>query len=114
MNNLITSTLILSPCSLVSQDGIEFGLASTPSGPRLAVLASPESSAMGAFKGENTDLSGQTLILGPLSPHNAAALRAQLRWLQPRLLGLRTSAGMGDRSAWPRPGMYAPSVLYTG
>ena len=104
MIKFITFNLNYSPLSLISQDGLEYGLAHTASGPRLAVLATPESSAFNAFEGEHADQSGQILLLGPLSPHNAAALRTQLTWLQPRLLGLRTSAGMGDRLGLATPG----------
>jgi hypothetical protein len=34
------------------------------------------------------------LLIGPLSPHNIAALRQQLPWLKPRPLGLKTSASL--------------------
>jgi hypothetical protein len=84
------------PRSQVIQNGVKYGLVQAAR-PRLAVLASPGSPALDAFEGERSEQGDRTLLLGPLSPHNAAALRTQLPWLQPRLLGLRTSAGMGDR-----------------
>ncbi len=48
-----------------------------------------------------------------LRPANAAALRAQLTWLQPRPLGLETSAGMGDRIGLATPG-HVRAVRATG
>jgi hypothetical protein len=104
MTRLAKLNLNYLPRSLISQDGVEYGLVHTVLGLRLALLASPESSLLNAFEGERTDQNGQILLMGPLSPHNAAALRAQLTWLQPRLLGLRTSAGMGDRLGLATPG----------
>jgi hypothetical protein len=40
----------------------------------------------------------------PLTPGNAAALRERLPWLRPQPLGLRTSAGFGDRLGLATPG----------
>jgi tagaturonate epimerase len=97
MSQLLAAKLNLSQASLVSQDGLEYGLAHTSTGPRLAVVAPATVPALAAFEGEGTEYAGQTLLLGPLTPRNAAALRAQLNWLRPRPCGLRTSAGLGDR-----------------
>jgi hypothetical protein len=44
------------------------------------------------------------VLLCPLRPANAAALRARLHWLRPVPLGLRTSAGFGDRLGLATPG----------
>jgi hypothetical protein len=46
------------------------------------------------FEGKRSEHDGHTLVLGPLSPRNAAELRDQLPWLKPRVLGWRTSAGI--------------------
>jgi tagaturonate epimerase len=100
----MTTNLNYLPRSLVSHNGVKYGLVQTAAGPRLAVLAPTGSFALNAFEGEHTDQSDQILLIGPLSPHNAAALRVQLPWLRPRLLGLRTSAGMGDRLGLATPG----------
>ncbi len=43
-------------------------------------------------------------FLFPLTPANAAALRTRLPWLTPVPLGLRTSAGCGDRLGLATPG----------
>lgn len=52
------------------------------------------------FHGERQD----DLLLCPQTAANAAALRAALPWLQPRPLGLQTSAGCGDRLGLATPG----------
>ncbi len=99
--------------SLVKQRYLEFGLAHTADGPRLAVLGTPESPALNDFEGERSELGERTLLLGNPTPHNAAALRDHLVWLQPGLLGLRTSAGMGDRIGLATPG-HVRAIRATG
>src|SRR5512136_345293 len=96
--------LDLLPRSLVVAGDAEYGLAQTEAGLRLAVLTSGDSPALNAFEGERSEQAGQTLLLGPTSPRNAAALRALLPWLKPRPLGLQTSAGLGDRIGLATPG----------
>ncbi len=98
---LISSNLDFSPRSLVTHNGVEYALAQTVNGNRLAVLAD---SALADFNGERSELAGWSLSLCLLTPGNAAALRRQLPWLQPRPLGLTTSAGMGDRVGLATPG----------
>jgi hypothetical protein len=101
MTNLTSSNLMFSPRSLTVADGLEFGLAQTEKGNRLAVLAD---TPLPEFDGERSALGARTLVLCALTPQNAAALRARLIWLRPRLLGLATSAGMGDRLGLATPG----------
>ena len=98
------SSLEVYPNSLVAGSGAEFALAKTPAGARLAVLAASGAASLAAFEGEISEQAGKTLLLGPTSPRNAAALRAHLPWLRPGPLGLRTSAGMGDRLGLATPG----------
>jgi len=95
--------LDLLPLSLVKQDGAEYGLGHTDRGLRLVVLAS-NLATLNTFEGKLSQGEHQVLLVGPLSPKNAASLRVQLPWLQPRLIGLRTSAGMGDRLGLATPG----------
>jgi tagaturonate epimerase len=102
--NLLASNLTFYPYSLVRQDGVEYGLSSASIGPNLVVLASPQVDVLSSFEGQPSELDGKTLLVGPLSPKNAAALRSQLAWLQPRLLGPATSAGLGDRIGLATPG----------
>lgn len=103
-SQLTSSTLDFFPRSPVVHEGMEFGLARTETGPRLAVLAAPDNRLLSGFSGETSSLQSQVLRLCPLNAHNAAALRAQLPWLRPRPLGLATSAGMGDRLGLATPG----------
>ncbi len=102
--NLTSSTLHLLPRSLVQHEGSEYGLIQTADGPRLAVLADPDSPVLVRFDGQTSPLQNRTLCLSPLNAHNAAALRGQLPWLRPRPLGLATSAGLGDRLGLATPG----------
>ena len=102
--NLLSSNLNIYPQSLTTQDGVEFGLVQSKADQRLAVLADPDPLTKAGFKGESSPHNNQTLILCPLSAHNASVLRAQLPWLVPQPLGLDTSAGMGDRLGLATPG----------
>ena len=110
LNNLTSLNFELFPRSRVTYAGVEYGLAGAPDGMRLGVLVDPQSldteasAVLNRFEGEHTALGERILLIGPLSPHNAAALRGQLPWLRPGLLGLRTSAGMGDRLGLATPG----------
>lgn len=56
---------------------------------------------------------GDHPLLCPLTPENAAELRRRLPWLNPVPLGLRTSAGFGDRLGLATPGHIA-AVRDTG
>jgi len=47
---------------------------------------------------------GDGVLLCPLTPTNASVLRARLAWLKAVPLGLRTSAGFGDRLGLATPG----------
>lgn len=53
------------------------------------------------------------ILLCPLSAGNARALRQRLPWLRPVVLGLRTSAGLGDRLGIATPG-HIRAVRSTG
>jgi hypothetical protein len=94
-------TLALWPSSLVVAPSGEFGLARTAAGPRLAILVGR---IPAGFEGECSEQDGLILLLGPANPHNARALREQFDWLRPAALGMRTSAGLGDRLGLATPG----------
>jgi len=101
--------LRIRPSSLTSQDGITFGLdESAPGQRRLAVIAASDAPSdapiLGGFEGETQTIHGRAVLRGPLSAHNAAALRRQLAWLNPTTLGLATSVGFGDRLGLATPG----------
>jgi hypothetical protein len=53
-------------------------------------------------------------LLCPLTPGNAAALRGRLCWLRPVPLGLRTSAGFGDRLGLATPGHVWAARKFSG
>jgi len=99
---LSSSNLNIFHLSLVDQSGVEYALAQTTAGTQLVVLS--DSAALQDFDGERSELAGKSLLIGPCNPQNAATLRTRIAWLRPCLLGLRTSAGMGDRIGLATPG----------
>ena len=101
-SNLLLSTLEILPKSLVNCDGMDFALANSPSGHQLVILGDP--SDLAGFEGKSSELGGKTLLTGGCSSKNASALRQRIKWLEPSLLGMRTSAGMGDRIGLATPG----------
>jgi hypothetical protein len=82
--------------SLVSAGDAQFGI-TREQRPRLAILAKKDSRVFSGFEGEATAHGSGTLMLCPTSAGNAPALREYFAWLQPRPLGVGTSAGLGDR-----------------
>jgi tagaturonate epimerase len=73
----------------------------SPGDERLAVYGA---SVSATFEGETTSHGEGQLLIGPRSAKNIHALRESLPWLQPRVLGLQTSAGFGDRLGVATPG----------
>ncbi len=91
--------------SIVQHEGSIYFLARTHDGQtQLGIYTAPETPSLTTFQGTTQEINGQTLLLGPQSPANAAALRNQLAWLIPTTLGLRTSVGLGDRLGLATPG----------
>lgn len=101
---LALDALDVLPRSVVAVAGAEVGLAQTESGPRLALLASRGAPLAHGFEGERSVLGDGVLLVGPTGAANLDALRALVPWLRPRSLGLRTSAGFGDRLGLATPG----------
>ena len=99
---LLTSTFDFFPNSIIRKDNQEFAMAKTSSGRRLVVLGDFVKPA--GFAGESAELGGQPLLVCHLDAQNAAALRSGFDWLNPRLLGLQTSIGIGDRIGLATPG----------
>jgi hypothetical protein len=92
------SQLNILPRSLVVTEKAKLGLTRTEAGLRLAIWTKEtDSPAFNGFEGERSEHAGGMLLLGLTNPHNAHGLRAHLPWLKPMPLGLRTSAGLGDR-----------------
>ncbi len=96
--------LAVFPNSAASTDDALFFLARTEAGPRLGILTQRGNRLPDGFAGERADKGEWALLVCPLTPANASALRAALPWLKPKLLGLRTSAGLGDRLGLATPG----------
>jgi len=91
------SGLTVYPRSVAELNGTTYFLARANEGKRLGILGDAA-----GFEGTRHDQSGA--LLCPLTPDNAAALRARLRWLRPVPLSLQTSAGLGDRLGLATPG----------
>lgn len=90
--------------SLAAWEGIEYGVARSTAGRQLVVLADRAEKRLQDFEGGRQEMGGKVLVNAPLSAHNAEVLRSHVAWLQPRLSGLHTSAGMGDRLGLATPG----------
>jgi hypothetical protein len=115
METLLSSlNLQLYPRSLVSFSGVDYGLVRSSKGSRLAVVAPVRSSVLSGFEGEISEIRDRNLLIGPLNARNAIAIRGQLPWLQPKILGLKTSAGMGDRLGIATPGHVRAVQVFEG
>src|SRR4051812_18317336 len=91
------------PQSVVRDNDAEYGLTRSGTETQLVVL-SADAAVLHAFEGTVTKVGDQSLLTGPTNSHNIAALRQRFAWLSPRLLGLQTSAGFGDRLGIATPG----------
>jgi len=101
----IFTELCVYPSSVTQQGELTYALAEPKPGLRhLIILAPPEARILDQFVGEASEDGTQTVLIGALESRNAAALRSQLSWLKPVTLGLRTSAGFGDRLGIATPG----------
>ncbi len=92
------------PRSVAVTEQAEFALSRVGAATRLMMLTASGSPLLEMFEGEVKDHAGKKLLVGPTSARNAAALREQLTWLKPRPLGIKTSAGTGDRLGLATPG----------
>lgn len=89
--------------SVVADGGVEYGLAVLDGEQALVALAAGGDELTG-LEGERSELDGQTLLVGPCSAANAAALRRQVAVLRPQTLGVQGSVGLGDRLGLATPG----------
>jgi hypothetical protein len=97
--------LMVYPSSVVELDGTTYFLACSGEAERTNYVRRRVLGVLGdgmGLDGTRHDASG--VLLCPLSPANATALRARLPWLRPVPLGLQTSAGFGDRLGLATPG----------
>lgn len=92
--------------SMVTHEGVTYFLA----------LDAARGRKLLGVQGDATGFVGEphgALLLCPLTHENAVALAARLPWLNPAPLGLRTSAGFGDRLGVATPG-HAQAAEGTG
>ena len=95
--NLLTTQY---PRSVVELDGTTYFLMRAADGrKRLAILGDAR-----GFEGQEAAADRGFPVLCPLTPSNAVALRERLPWLRPQPLGLRRTAGCGDRLGLATPG----------
>jgi tagaturonate epimerase len=93
------------PASFVQVGHVSLWLERGDEGKRLAVLAPADDPIHERFGGvASGEVLGRSLVLAPLNAANAAAIREVVDSLQPVPLGLRTSAGFGDRLGLATPG----------
>ena len=104
VNALATLGLDVEAASVSSCGEATWGIAQLAGGPRLVVLAPREAPFLARLEGEVSDRLSATLVVGPMSPSNAAVLRERLPWLTPTPIGIATSAGFGDRLGLATPG----------
>ena len=99
MNLELLTSLTVYPRSVVEVPGTTYFMSrgGEGGGKHLGILGDAT-----GFEGTRHSESGA--LLCPLTSANAAALRARLPWLSPVPLGLRTSAGFGDRLGLATPG----------
>jgi hypothetical protein len=96
--------IAVEPASIAVAGGVDYALGWTVEDRKLVVLARGAAAIPDGFEGTTSAYGDGTLLVGPCSARNAAALRAQLAWLTPQPLGLRLSAGLGDRLGLATPG----------
>ncbi|HEY8459787.1 MAG TPA: tagaturonate epimerase family protein [Blastocatellia bacterium] len=100
-----SSGLQVYPRSIACARNAVFFLGRKGTGKSLGIVHS-DSNAPGGFKGpsQKSDIDGHCLTLFETTPENAAALRSIFPFLVPRPLGLKKSAGCGDRLGLATPG----------
>ncbi len=104
----------LHPQSFVQQNGAAFWAQAKGTEDRLAILVRPDDPVLNHFEGAGSEFKhGHTIKFCALNHANAQALRDTLPWLRPDLIGLATSAGLGDRLGLATPG-HVRAVRKTG
>jgi hypothetical protein len=93
--------------SVVDWDDTSYTLVQSGGDKYLSVLGNAT-----GFEGRAIGPGPESVRLCPLTPVNAAVLRDRLPWLRPVPLGLRTSAGFGDRLGLATPGHVQAARLF--
>ncbi|HQO97077.1 MAG TPA: tagaturonate epimerase family protein [Anaerolineaceae bacterium] len=110
---LAKSNLSILPKSMIQHDGCEYAAAATEDGLKLVVVPLSPGVEIMDFLGDKFQVQGCSGVLCKPTHSNIAALQARLPWLQPQLLGVKTSAGMGDRLGLATPG-HVRAIQKTG
>jgi hypothetical protein len=90
--------------SQVSFGGASYWLERSADGAKRLVAVANDDSAFDRFAGTVETLDGRVRLIAETTADNALALRSALPWLTPSRIGLRTSAGFGDRLGLATPG----------
>ena len=90
--------------SITVANHCEFGLVRIGNQLDLMILGGAEDVNSLGFEGKASDVGQMIALQCHLNHHNASAIRAVLAWLKPAPLGLKTSAGLGDRIGLATPG----------
>ena len=93
--------------SIVKADDATVALRIAASGWEVLAWAPAAGALPAGLGGEATEANGGRLLIGPADRDNALALRTLIPWLRPRLVGLGTSFGTGDRLGLATPGHVA-------
>ena len=90
--------------SVVQLNEVEIGFSRQEGIAQIVVTAPPGSAVFADFEGTTAEQGVKSILVGEANAKNLAVLRKLLSWLKPVPLGLRTSAGMGDRLGLATPG----------
>jgi hypothetical protein len=104
MDNEVFSKFDTIKSSTISHNGTSYTLAKIKNDMRLLILYEKDSNHIDDWDGERVDVGESMLVISPLNSHNASQLRNRLPWLNPKLIGLGPSAGLGDRLGLATPG----------
>ncbi len=96
--------------SAVDHEGATYCLARRETNSERYLIVLADADTLAPFSGAPY----RNALLCPLTPANAAALREKLPWLNPSPLGLRASAGFGDRLGVATPGHVMAAERYPG
>ncbi|HUX75847.1 MAG TPA: tagaturonate epimerase family protein [Anaerolineae bacterium] len=106
--------LTVYPRSVVQVDGTTYFLARGDEASRRVLGVLGDTSGFEGARHESATGGDGGPLLCPLTPGNAAVLRGRLRWLRPVPLGLKTSAGFGDRLGLATPGHVWAARQFSG
>lgn len=102
------------PQSVVETEQAIFGLDRFTIYPRLVILLKKEEETfLSQWEGEKDQWEGHPILICPANAKHAKLLQTYFPWLCPKPVGLRTSAGLGDRLGLATPG-HIQAIRATG